>query len=150
MALISMRFRSCARIVAFCFFVPKVSPSAFLASRYWGFDGAADEGIDFKALTVWVKIWGVLGSGRTERDPVRLLWTARRYLNSHWHQPTRHKINDNWTRTDNPNSRPSCFHFHWIRIRYFSFLLPPTTHLLLHCLWLRICLSFLVSFVNSI
>ena len=92
MALISMRLRSCARIVAFCFFVPKVSPSAFLASRYWDFDGAADEGNDFKALTVWVNIWGVLGTGRIERDPVRLLWTARRYLSSHyWHQQTGHE-----------------------------------------------------------
>lgn len=91
MALISMRLRSCARIVAFCFFVPKVSPSAFLASRYWVFDGAADEGIDFKALTVWVNIWGALGTGRIERDPVRLLWTARRYLSSHWYQRTGHE-----------------------------------------------------------
>ena len=91
MAPTSMRLRSCARIVAFCFFVPNVSPSAFLASRYWVFDGAADDGIDFKALTVWVNIWGALGTGWTERDPVRLLRRARRYLFRHWHQQVAHE-----------------------------------------------------------
>lgn len=49
-ALISTGLRSRARIAAFCFFVPKVFPSAF---QFQPRDiETSDEGIDFMALTM--------------------------------------------------------------------------------------------------
>lgn len=79
-ALTSMRLRSLALMVAFCFFVPKVSPRVVFASRYSVLDGAAEGTIDFRALTVWVRICGDLEAGRMEIVPVFVLRTASRYL----------------------------------------------------------------------
>jgi hypothetical protein len=80
MALTSTRFRSLARMFAFAFLVPKVSPNASLASRNCKAVGAGVGGIDFRAFTVRVKICGDFAVGRMLKVEVRRLCTATIYL----------------------------------------------------------------------
>ncbi len=79
-ALTLILFLSCARMLAFCFFVPNVSPSAVFASRYWTFEGAAEDGRDFNVFTVWVNTYGDFGEGNKVIFPEFLFRRARRYL----------------------------------------------------------------------
>ena len=76
----STLLRSCARIAALAFFVPKVSPKLLRASRNARAVGAGAGGIDLSALTVWLRICGVRGVGYTVSDAFLGLWMATRYL----------------------------------------------------------------------
>lgn len=80
MAPTSTRFRSLARMLALAFLVPKVSPRASLASRNCEAVGAGAGGMDFRAFTVRVKIYGDFAIGRMFKVDVRRLCTATTYL----------------------------------------------------------------------
>lgn len=72
-------FLSCARIAAFAFFVPNVSPSAVRASLYCSTDGAMACS-DLSAFTVCFRMCGDTGVGRSVTEDVRGLCSATRYL----------------------------------------------------------------------
>ena len=80
MALTSTRFRSLARMLAFALLVPKVSPKTSLASRNCEAVGAGAGGMDLRAFTLRVRIYGDFAVGRIFKVESRRLCTATIYL----------------------------------------------------------------------
>ena len=80
MAPTSILLRSWARMAAFAFLVPNVSPSAVRACWYTAVVDEVAVWSDLSALTVRWSTWGDLADGRSDIVPVRLLCKATIYL----------------------------------------------------------------------